>query len=148
MKEDIEKIMNSFRKITMGIISREKRPSDYGTGEFLYRFETHVIDAIGMNPGININGIADMMNVTKGAISQVVNKLVIKKYINKVKDPANRRRIMLSLTQKGKTVFSNHRAFHNKINEGVAEILGDLSKDQREAVLDVFQKLNKAFEDR
>jgi DNA-binding MarR family transcriptional regulator len=146
MNKEIQDIIDLSKKLIAQFIGREKKPHEYGTGELLYRFETHIIDIIGRNPGININGLAEMMNVTKGAISQVINKLFTKRYVNKTIDPENRRRIMLSLTDKGKIVFEKHDQFHARINAGIRNKLQKFSPSELQVIKEIMTSMDGPFD--
>jgi DNA-binding MarR family transcriptional regulator len=146
MNEEIKNIIDLSQKMIAHFIGREKKPSDFGTGELLYRFEIHVIDLIGKNSGININGLAEMMLVTKGAISQVVTKLLAKGYVNKIRDPENRRRIMLSLTAKGKIVYEKHNMFHNNLNAGIVKKLQNCSPSELLIIKNMLLIMDEPFD--
>ncbi len=57
-----------------------KSPLDYGTDDLLYRSEVHTLEVIEKNPGINVTGIAKALDLTKGAVSQTIRKLVEKSH--------------------------------------------------------------------
>ena len=114
-------------KFSDAAAARDRKPRDFGgDGELLYRFEIHVIDAIGKHPGINVNDVAELMSVTKGAISQVVKKLHFKNYITKRRNTSNAREVLLELTEKGKRVFAAHNEFHASMNRRINERLKNI----------------------
>ena len=53
----------------------DKKARTFGTGQELFIAEIHLIDFIGNNPDCWISDIAKSMQVTGGAVSQVVKKL-------------------------------------------------------------------------
>jgi DNA-binding MarR family transcriptional regulator len=55
--------------------------------------------------GITQDELAKMFYIDKGTIARAIKKLEEKGMVNKVQDPLNRRRYLLSLTQKGEQVI-------------------------------------------
>lgn len=55
--------------------------------------------------GITQDELAQMFYIDKGTIARAIKKLEEKGMVNKVQDPLNRRRYLLSLTQKGEQVI-------------------------------------------
>ena len=98
---------------------------DYGTGFLLYKVEIHTVLAISNNPGINSKELADIMGVTKGAISQTLNILVKKGLIRKTPAPADARESALELTPLGWKGFEAHERFHKQIFKAVHRHFGD-----------------------
>ena len=98
---------------------------DYGTGFLLYKVEIHTVLAIGNNPGINSKELAGLMGVTKGAVSQTLNKLAKKGLIRKTPLPADARESSLELTPLGWQGFEAHEHFHKQLFEAVRGHFGD-----------------------
>ncbi|CDG64649.1 MAG: hypothetical protein PWQ15_1493 [Methanobacterium sp.] len=61
--------------------------------------------ALSKNVGITQDDLSRMFHIDKGAIARAIRKLEEKRMVNKVQDPSNRRRYLLSLTPKGKEVI-------------------------------------------
>jgi MarR family. len=76
----IDDLCELFRQVINQYIELDKKPYSYGIGQKLYLSEVHTIDAIGKHDKINITKLAMYQNVTKGAVSQMVRKLVKKKF--------------------------------------------------------------------
>jgi len=120
---------------------------DFGTGVPLYKTEIHTIRAIGENPRINVTKLAEHMGVTKGAVSQTINKLARKNIVRKTHSHANAKEILLELTDLGWTGFHNHEQFHMDMFDVVHEYFGDTLKPNLErlitAVTDISGILDK-----
>jgi len=114
---------------------------DFGTGVILYRAEIHTIRAIGDKPGINVTKLAESMGITKGAVSQTVNKLVRKKLVRKIRAHHNAREVLLELTDLGWTGFHNHEQFHTAMYDAVHEYYGDRLKPNLETLIKAFTDL-------
>jgi DNA-binding MarR family transcriptional regulator len=62
-------------------------------------------------------GLADMLGVTKGAVSHIIMKLEHKGMVIKDTDPRNLSRLMLRLTSKGERAYLHHEKLHQKYDE-------------------------------
>ncbi len=117
----------------VGKLSRlHKRARCYGTDEQLFDAEIHMIKLIKENEGIHVTGLADLLGVTKGAVSQIIMKLEKKGMIVKDVDPSNLSRLVLSLTPKGETAYEYHEQLHQELDNLVGSVLdgateGDLA---------------------
>jgi DNA-binding MarR family transcriptional regulator len=78
----------------------------------LYKSEVHMIKYIKDNPEANVTELAKILGVTKGAVSQVLTKLVKKKLILKTNKGKNDKEIMLKLTKLGEIIYEEHEKLH------------------------------------
>jgi MarR family transcriptional regulator, temperature-dependent positive regulator of motility len=60
---------------------------------------------ISKKSGITQDDLAKMFHIDKGTIARAIRKLEEGGMINKVQDPVNRRRYLLSITEKGENVI-------------------------------------------
>src|SRR3546814_20147079 len=59
---------------------------------------------VGRNPGITVTELLDILKITKQSLSRVLGVLVETGYIAQRHDPADRRRKLLTLTEKGRAL--------------------------------------------
>lgn len=107
--------------------SLEKELYNFGIDELLTPAEIHTIDCIGKNNGINVTNLAEKLGVTKGAVSQMVNKLKKRDLVIKLKDSENDRDVILLLSKKGKIAFEGHRKFHMDMYNDIMRLLENIS---------------------
>ncbi|TFG40693.1 MAG: MarR family transcriptional regulator [Bacteroidia bacterium] len=114
MNNELQNLIDLFLKILhlYSIIGR--KPKDYGTGDLLYFTELHTITMVAKNKEINMTQLAEIMGVTKGAISQTIRKLVDKNLIHK-SNINNRKEINLKLSEKGMIVYKSQESFQKEI---------------------------------
>ena len=124
--------MDIFDHVVTRSGSVHSTASDFGTGVPLYKAEIHTIRAIGENPRINVTKLAEHMGVTKGAVSQTINKLARKKLVRRTHAHDNAKEILLELTDIGWTGFHNHEQFHMDMFDVVHEYFGDKLKPNLE----------------
>jgi len=90
----------------------------------------------------SVSKLADDRHTSRPAISRSVDMLVNKGLVIRTQNPADRRNVLLSLTQEGQTLmemlFSNTRGW-------MAEKLAILSEDELEAILVAGDALKRAF---
>lgn len=86
-------------------------PKDYGNGEKMSMAEIHTLSLIADNPGISVSEAAKMWNRTLSAASQNINKLEKKSLIEKKKENGNNKQIHLYVTDMGKTLSDQHKAY-------------------------------------
>ena len=68
-------LLDTINRVAAKILRLHAEPGEFGTGVKLFRSENHTVRTIGMNPGINVTTLAELMGVTKDAVSQTAGKL-------------------------------------------------------------------------
>lgn len=113
MNEELHSIIDLFIRILHLYSVIDKKPKDFGTGDLLYVSEIHAIHYIGGNPEINMTQLAEISGVTKGAISQIVKRLVRKQYIALYKTK-NKKEVNLRLSDKGYIINQHYEEFEKE----------------------------------
>ena len=117
----------------MGIVRRtaelENRPWHFGTAETLYRSEIFLLELIGDRESIGVTEAADLLGITKGAVSQTLKKLDAKGLVEKRSDPINSLKACLYLTNKGKSTFYAHKHWHETMDGGFKDYCSRLSQE-------------------
>jgi len=133
MNNELQNLIDLFLKILhlYSVISR--KPVDYGTGDLLYFTEIHTISVVGKNREVNMTRLAEMMGVTKGAISQTVKKLVNKNLILKT-NITNRKEVNLKLSDKGQMAYMGQKSFQKEIFTFAETLYNRSTPEQRELV--------------
>ena len=142
-----ERIMRKFDRVVTVMESMHAPSLSFGTGVSMYRREIHTIQAIGKNPGINITALAEYMAVTKGAVSQTINKLGKKGLVRKTYAPGNAKEVILELTDLGWIGFRNHEKFHMEALNIAREHFGGQFENKLEAIETVMTDLNAILDE-
>lgn len=124
-REEVEQLLTLFSELAARLEALESGPKEFDTGMPLYRSETHTLQAIGRDPTINVTRLAEVLRVTKGAVSQTLAKLVKKKLVRKRTAPASGREVVLELTALGWKGFHAHERFHAEAFGAVREYFQD-----------------------
>jgi len=128
----IERIVHKYTTI-------EKKKRYYGTNIQLTCSEIHTIDAIGSNNKINITQLAILKGVTKGAVSQMIYKLIKKGFVKKTVSPKSDTEVILELTEYGQKAYNAHLEYH-KITDKI------IHKRLEQMTLESYEKLKKGLE--
>lgn len=137
MDPALRSMIDTFLKILRTYAAIEKKPKELGTGDLLYVSEIHTISIIGQHPEINMTTLADMSGVTKGAISQIVKRLISKRYVARYKT-RNNKEINLRLSDKGYIVFQGHEAFEKEMFLFAEKIFENATPAERDLVKRLF----------
>jgi DNA-binding MarR family transcriptional regulator len=147
MNNELQNLIDLFLKILhlYSIIGR--RPKDYGTGDLLYFTELHTITVVAKNREINMTQLAEIMGVTKGAISQTIRKLVNKNLILK-SNINNRKEINLKLSEKGMIVYKSQESFQKEIFTFAGTLYEKARPSDRDMVRRLFLAIAENMQER
>lgn len=134
-----ERVMNKYSK-------SEQKPRKYGIKELLYRSEVHTIEAIGKNNKINVTQLAQYLGITKGAVSQMIDKLIKKDLVNKKMISDTENEVSLELTEKGTIVYNGHEEYHKEFYAEISKRLSHLSDNSIETVLGILSELEQLLD--
>jgi len=137
MDNKLQELIDLFLKILHLYSVITRKPKDYGTGDLLYFTETHTITMVGKNNEINMTQLAEMMGVTKGAISQTIRKLVNKNLIIK-SNAINKKEINLKLSEKGLIVYKGQESFQKELFTFAGSLYESATPEERELVRRLF----------
>ena len=108
----------------------QRKPRRYGLQEKLYPAEVHMVMLIGQYPKFGVTELAAKAGTTKGAVSQMIQRLVNKGLIRKSASSASGRRVVLELTNRGKVAYYSHERLHEEGDKGLISYLKKLNQDQ------------------
>ena len=105
--------------------------------------DMHVMEAIGEDGAKNMSSVAKSLSVTVGTLTIAVNNLVKKGYVHRVRSEADRRVVLISLTDKGRAANAHHRKFHDLMIQAVVK---DLNDEQQEILVKSLLNLRAFFD--
>ena len=141
--ETLHEILIQFIRTTKKFNELDKISIDVGNGEKLYPSEFHVIEAIGNNRGDKVTELSSNFGITKGAVSQVVNKLYEKGYINKERNKKFGKEINLSLTEKGQMAFQIQDKLHKNMEIEFISYLKSFEPEQIDSFVQILSKIEE-----
>jgi len=105
--------------------------------------EFRCLGLFGEERYLTAKSIAHRMNVVKSRVSKIIDGLIKKKLIQRIKDPEDSRVQLLSLTAEGQKKINEI----NRFLEGVySEVLSGMAPDQRQAMLTNLDILKASME--
>ncbi len=139
MKEhtsDYEIISYALLRIVYKLTEIDKQARNYGTDCPLHVSEIHMIKEIKRSNGSHMSEIARKLDVTRGAVSQIIKKLEKKGFVNKEMVSENQLMLVPVLTEKGEIADSNHKRYHEVFNNSIKKILRKSNIDERKVIKD------------
>ena len=92
---------------------------------------------------LTAKSIANKMNVVKSRITKIIDGLLEKKLVQKMKDPTDSRVTLISLTHEGQDKILQIKTFQNFVYR---EVLGNMAPDQRKTMITNLELLNVSME--
>ena len=89
-----------------------------------------------------MSSVAKSLSVTVGTLTLAVNALVKKGYVARVRSEADRRVVLLSLTEKGEKAYYHHEKFHRDM---VDAVIGLLSPEEQVVLAKALTNLSEFF---
>ncbi len=124
----------------------EKKPQKYCGDIILTQPEIHTIAIIGDDEGISVTQLSEARGVTKGAVSQMIYKLVDKGLVEKRISPSSDAELNLHLTEKGKEAFHEHRKKHEAMEMRFAEIMNDIPEEMQQYMTEFLKSFEKELD--
>lgn len=147
MNNELQNLIDQFLKILHLYSVINRKPKDYGTGDLLHLAEIHTLTMVGKNSEVNMTRLAELMGVTKGAISQTIRKLVSKKLILK-KNSTNMKEYSLRLSKKGEQVIKGQESLQKEIFSFATSLYKQASPADRDLVKRLFAAISNNMEER
>jgi DNA-binding MarR family transcriptional regulator len=148
MDKELKILIDLFLKILHLYSVINRKPKDYGTGDLLYLTEIHTITVVAANKEINMTRLAEIMGVTKGAISQTIRKLVNKNLIIKQNSDKSKREYNLLLSEKGKIVLDGQKSMQKEIFAFATSLYESAKPHDRVMVQRLFRAISANMEER
>jgi DNA-binding MarR family transcriptional regulator len=136
------KMLALFIRVNKKFNELESLTIDIGNGEKLFPSELHVLDAVGNNYANTVTDLSKKFGITKGAVSQVVNKLFDKGFLNKDRK-SGFKEIILSLTNKGGKAFEIMDDLHTKLEDEFFVNMGTVESEKVDSFVEVMEKFEE-----
>lgn len=106
--------------------------------------DMHVIEAVGIREPRNMSSVAKTLGITVGTLTISINGLVKKGYVHRVRSDADRRVVLVSLTEKGEKAYHHHEKFHEDM---IQSLLKDLSEEETKTLVSALTNPRDFFQD-
>lgn len=131
-----KEIIVATRNATLAYYNYMYTDREYVKGQKLYLREMHFLLCVGERREITMSEIADNMNITQGAATQIASRLINKKLVCKNKSDSDKRLCVISLTPEGERAYNEYLEYDRIHNEEIAAWLDeDFSEDDIKVIL-------------
>ena len=141
-REDLDELLSGTFNSVLRI---EEKSLNNRLTDGLTITEVHTIVAVGLHERNAMTAVAARLGVTLATLTTAVNKLVAKGYIERTRDEGDRRKVLLSLTKRGRQVYRAHGLFHRAMLE---EALADLTDEEERVLSRALSKVKTFFDAR
>ena len=142
-KEILSNIVRFFEKQDMlNKLTENQRLNDYGYSEI------HTIVAVKELKEPNVTAIAKQLNMTRGAISKITKKLIVKSLINTYTLPDNKQKIFFELTDEGEFMYEEHKKRHDLWEARDEAFLNGFAEEELRIMENFFNAYNDYLEQR
>ena len=107
--------------------------------------EIHVLEAIEKTADPTMTHLARRLRVTVGTLTTAMNRLVEKGYTRRYREPEDKRKVMIALTEKAKEALTIHAEFHDEMIDAV---ITDMKLDQDEVLLHSLKNIRDYFKNK
>lgn len=135
-----KELVKKFRKLA---IKHREVIQNYLSKFNIYVGQHRIFFRLEENPNITLTELSEVLNVSKESLSVSLKRLDQGGYINKSKDKNDKRRYLLSLSDKGLETSQACRVGFDDINEALFKNLDEVEKDQ---LLILFDKMIDGLE--
>lgn len=115
-------------KLFREIMTIEEQSLKKGDFKDLTVNDMHVIEAVDIYESKNMTTVARSLNVTTGTLTISINGLVKKGYVDRIRSETDRRVVLISLTEKGRSAHAWHEQFHQEM---VQAVIADLDEEEQ-----------------
>ena len=140
-------VINAFISLTERVANSKTNVLNFGSEEMtFYRGEIHIIKIIGDYPGIFSSEIARRFGITRAVVHKTLLKLEERELVTKTQNDADKKRVPLFLTEKGRQAYRFHEEYLNRHDKALFEYVGSLSQLELEAVKKFLEHANNLIE--
>ncbi len=93
--------------------------------------QRELLRLVDERPGVTVGGAAEILQVADNTVSTLVRQLVTAGYLERVRDPLNRRVVHLELTA---PAYERFARFHDTRTDVLLRALASLDHDSRQAI--------------
>ena len=119
---------------------------EYAPGTDLYMREMHFLIAADPEQAVSVSQLAQSLNVTLGAASQMASKLEKKGLITRSPDPEDKRRTLVSLTPAGKKLYHEHLEYDKASLVQLSQLFQDFTEDEMKKLIQAEQLFRQALQ--
>lgn len=143
----VERLLLTCAESAVAITGYLEKPRKYHQeeDESLFMREAHFVVALGTEEHITMSEMAERLNVTRGAVTQIANRLEKKGYVVRTKDHDDKRQTTIVLTKKGKAFCAEHIAYDRQRYLTISKFLEEFSDEDLAKFIHYEQVMRELF---
>ncbi|MCL2392721.1 MAG: MarR family transcriptional regulator [Oscillospiraceae bacterium] len=131
----LRRILTETRSATLAYYAYMHTDREYVANLNLHLRELHFLIAVGESEGTSMTEIAKHLEVSQGAATQIASRLLKKDLIVKVKEVADKRRTVITLTAQGERAYREYLRVDESRRAEVVSRMQEFSMQELEAIL-------------
>ena len=135
-----EELYFSVKRLIHVLAIRRHVQRQYGPVA-LSNTEIHILELIQKNEGATSSDIVKILGVTKGAVSQIISKLVQKELIDLMPEKNNRVLRRLHVSEKGKEALIAHEERESNLKARIDQRLSEFTSDDLKKISSIIHSL-------
>ncbi|WP_418973287.1 MarR family winged helix-turn-helix transcriptional regulator [Allofournierella sp.] len=143
--ELVRALIQEKRKTTLAYSQYLAKNREYAPGEQLYMREVHFVIAVGPGEGHTMSELAEKLDVTQGAVSQLAARMEKKGFVQRRKAAGDRRQTVATLTAKGEALYREHTLYDRARYQEISEMLGRFSERELRRLWEYENLMGAAF---
>lgn len=141
----IEKLLEECVTSVATVTRFLEKPRKYTADDSLYMREVHFVVALGAKEHPTMSEMAEYLDVTPGAVTQMVTRLEKKGYVIRSRSSKDKRQTTISLTEKGKRLCENHIAYDRQEHMAISKRLAECSDEALEEFIHYVKLIRVVF---
>ncbi len=146
MKQSTLNVHEQLQRVVNKILFLKKKSMFQFQDETFYPSEVHLMLTMGGADATNATRMAQLLGVTKGAVSQTISRLEKKGVLTKWRDPYNKNELTIELTDFGRLVFDHYRERVNSFRELHARYIDSFSEAEKETIQRFLAEVERFFD--
>lgn len=130
-----EMIFRQLQQVVNSLVFMKRKSLFAFRGIQFFPSEIHLMLAVRDLRFSNATRMAEALEVTKGAVSQTISRLVKKGVLSKEKDPYNKNELTLEFTPLGEEALTFYMEMRHRLQADHEGILSQFTDAEKEAIL-------------
>ena len=120
-----------------------RQPQNYDGGYVLCHSEADFMSVVRQQPGINASGISKQLSLTKGAVTQIYQKLHQKGLIETYQREDNKKERHFRLTSLGEDARQGYVSCHAPANRRLCDYFSSLKEEEAQVIFRFLQAVTE-----
>lgn len=138
MKDDLNLQVMTMIRSTENTVKRSRQLFDHGS----YSGNGRIMHAIYANPDLTQSQLAELLDIRPQSLTRALAELEEEGYIERSRDKADRRVMLLNITEKG---IERHKKMHEARKQRAELVFGCLSEEEKEELIRLLNRVTDNF---